>query len=95
LLLYGSECWWVKKEQMTRTETDEMRFLRAVVGHRMMDRKGNEDIKGELGMKETHKGNNEKCQTGELELLKRIPGSCFINVNRKADDVTEVRPILS
>lgn len=37
-----------------------MRFLRAVVGHRMMDRKGNEVIKEELGIKETRKENNEK-----------------------------------
>jgi hypothetical protein len=47
---------------MSRTEMEEMRFLGAVVGHRMMDHKGNEDIKEELGIKETRKGNNEKYQ---------------------------------
>jgi hypothetical protein len=67
-----------------------MSFLRAVVGHRMMDHKGNEDIKEELGMKETHKENNEKYHMEELELWKRIPGSCLINVNWKAEEVAEV-----
>ena len=72
-----------------------MGFLRAVVGHRMMDNKGNEDIKEELGIKETRKQNNGKYHMEELELLKRIPGSRFIDVNRKEADVTEVRPISS
>lgn len=73
-----------------------MRFLRAVVGHRMMDRKGNEDIKEELGIKETRKENNEKYHMEKLvDLLKRIPGSCFNDVNRKAEEVTGVRTISS
>jgi hypothetical protein len=55
LPLYGTECWRIKKEQIRITETEEMGFLRAVVGHRMMDNKGNEDIKEELGIKETRK----------------------------------------
>lgn len=70
-----------------------MRFLRAVVGHRMMDHKGNEDIKEELGIIETRKENNEKYHMEELDLLKRIPGSCFNNVNWKAEEVTGVGPI--
>lgn len=70
-----------------------MRFLRAVVGHRMMDHKGNEDIKGEPGIKETRKENNEKYHMEELDLLKGIPGSCFNNGNRKAEEVTGVEPI--
>jgi hypothetical protein len=60
LPLYVTECWRIKKEQIRRTETEEMRFLRAVIGHRMMDRKSNEDIKEELGVEETRKENNEK-----------------------------------
>jgi hypothetical protein len=61
----------------------------------MMDHKGNEDIKEEPGIKETRKENNEKYHMEELELLKGIPGSCLINVNRKAEEVTEGRPISS
>jgi hypothetical protein len=72
-----------------------MRFLRAVVGHKMMDHKGNEDIKQELGIKETRKENNEKYLMEELDLLKRNPGSCFNNVNRKAEEVMGVGPISS
>jgi hypothetical protein len=68
-----------------------MLFLRGVIGHRMMDRKGNEDIKEELGVKETRKENNEMYHMEEPDLLKRIPGSCFDNVNRTAEEVTGVR----
>jgi hypothetical protein len=93
LPLYVAERWRLKKEQIRRTKTEEMRFLRAVFGHRMMDRKGNEDIKEELGIKETRKETNEKYHMEELDLLKRIPGSCFNSVNRKAREVTGVRPI--
>jgi hypothetical protein len=56
----------------------------------MMDHKGNEHIKEELGIKKTRKGNNEKYHMEELELWKRIPCSCLIDVNRKAEEVTEV-----
>jgi hypothetical protein len=56
----------------------------------MMDHKRNEHIKEELGIKETRKGNNEKYDMEELELWKRIPGSCLIDVNRKAEEVTDV-----
>lgn len=72
-----------------------MRFLGAVVGHRMMDHGGNEDIKEELGIKETRKENNEKYHMEELYLLKRNPSSCFNNVNREAEEVTGVGPVSS
>lgn len=68
--IFVAECWQIKKEQIRRTKTEEMRFIRAAVGHRMMDRKCNEDIKEELGIKETRKGNNEKYHMEELDLLK-------------------------
>lgn len=58
-----------------------MCFLSAAVGHRMMDHEGNE----ELGIKGTRKENNEKYHMEELDLLKRIQGSCFNKVNRKAE----------
>jgi len=47
----------------------------------MMDHEGNE----ELGIKGTRKENNEKYHMEELDLLKRIQGSCFNKVNRKAE----------
>jgi len=48
------------KERTNKKNKDgKTRFHRAGVGHRMMDHKGNEDIKEELGIKETRKENNE------------------------------------
>lgn len=72
-----------------------MRFHRAVVGYKMMDHESNEDVKEELGIKETRKKNNDKYHMEELDLLKRIPGSCFNSVNRKAEEVTGVGQISS
>jgi len=90
LPLYVTECWRIKKEQIKGTETEELCFLRAVTGHRMMDHKGNEDVKVEMGIKETPKENNEKYHMEELNRMKRIPGSCFNSVKRKAEEVTGV-----
>jgi len=95
LPLYVTECWKIKKEQIRKTKTEEMRFLKAVVGHRMLDRKGNEDIKEELGIKETRKENNEKYHMEELDILKIIPGSCLNSGNGKAEEVTGLRTISS
>jgi hypothetical protein len=40
LLMYGYECGSLKKEQIT--DKTEMRFLKAVLGHRMTKHKRNE-----------------------------------------------------
>jgi hypothetical protein len=45
MLLYGSKCWALSKEQMRRVETAKMCFLRLV----MTDHKCNEDIR-EVGI---------------------------------------------
>jgi len=37
VVLYESECWILTTEQIRRMETAELRFLRAVAGHRMTD----------------------------------------------------------
>jgi hypothetical protein len=49
-LLYGSRCWNLTKEENSRTEADEMRFLRDVAGHERADRIRNREIRHELNM---------------------------------------------
>lgn len=51
-LLYGSEsgCWILTKQQESRTETDEMRFLRTVVGNRRTDHIRNRATRQELNI---------------------------------------------
>jgi hypothetical protein len=40
-LLYGSECWYLTKQQFQQFESSEMRFLRSVAGYREMYKKRN------------------------------------------------------
>jgi hypothetical protein len=47
MLLYGSECWTLTKEQI-RTEAAEMPFVRDIAGYRIMDHNRNEDTYEEL-----------------------------------------------
>jgi hypothetical protein len=47
-LLYGSETWVNTKQDMTRLEAAEMRFLRNVKGYTRLDKIRNEVIRKEL-----------------------------------------------
>jgi hypothetical protein len=48
VLLYGSECWTLTKQQLQQIESPEMRFLRSVAGYRRTDKKRNTDIRQKL-----------------------------------------------
>lgn len=48
VLLYGSECWTMTKQDEKKIEAAEMRFLRHVAGYTLWDRKRSEDIRKEL-----------------------------------------------
>jgi hypothetical protein len=45
MLLYGSQCWKLMKEQMRGFRMAEMHFLIAVIGYRMRDHKHNDDTR--------------------------------------------------
>ena len=47
VLLYGTETWAVKSEQLRKLEVMEMKCLRRVVGCTLWDRRRNEDIRAE------------------------------------------------
>jgi hypothetical protein len=49
-LLYGSECWTMRKRDAQTLQAAEMRFLRSVKGCTRLDKIRNEDIRKELGM---------------------------------------------
>ncbi|KAK9071956.1 hypothetical protein SSX86_008387 [Deinandra increscens subsp. villosa] len=49
-LLYGTECWAIKKAQARKLETAEMRMLRWMCGQTRLDRIRNEVIRGKLGV---------------------------------------------
>ena len=47
-LLYGSETWVTTKRDMTGLEAAEMRFVRSVTGHKILDKIRSEVIRKEL-----------------------------------------------
>jgi hypothetical protein len=49
-LLYGSECWTMRKRDTQTLQAAEMRFLRSVKGYTRLDKIRNEDIRKELGV---------------------------------------------
>ena len=49
-MLYGSECWAVKKAQVRKIEVAEMRMLRWMCGHMRLDRIRNEVFRDKLGV---------------------------------------------
>jgi hypothetical protein len=50
VLIYGSEAWAIKKKDITRIQSEEMKFLRSVKGCTRMDNIRNEEIRTELEM---------------------------------------------
>ena len=44
-LLYGSECWLVKKSQIQKMKVEEMMMLRQICGHTRLDRIRNKVIR--------------------------------------------------
>jgi hypothetical protein len=49
-LLYGTETWTLTASQLRRLEAAEMRLLRPLVGHTLLDHKRNEDIRKKLNI---------------------------------------------
>jgi hypothetical protein len=49
-LLYGSECWTMRKRDMQKLQAAEMRLLRSVKGRTRLDKIRNEDVRKELGV---------------------------------------------
>jgi hypothetical protein len=49
-MLYGAECWAVKKKYTHKMSVAEMRMLRWICGHTRMDRIRNEDIRSKVGV---------------------------------------------
>jgi hypothetical protein len=49
-LLYGSETWTLTAFQLKRLEAAEMRLLRPLAGHTLLDHKRNEDIRKKLNI---------------------------------------------
>ncbi|KAD5318012.1 hypothetical protein E3N88_17958 [Mikania micrantha] len=54
-MMYGSDCWPIKKIQERKLETSEMRMLRWMCGHTRLDRIRNETIRGRLGWRASQK----------------------------------------
>jgi hypothetical protein len=49
-LLHGSETWTLTASQLKRLEAAEMRLLRPLAGHTLLDHKRNEDIRKKLNI---------------------------------------------
>ena len=49
-LLYGAECWPIKKSHVQRMRVAEMRMIRWICGHTRLDRIRNEVIRGKVGV---------------------------------------------
>ena len=49
VLLYGAECWTVRKKEKQILEKTEMRMLRRIKGVKLRDRVKSVDIRKELG----------------------------------------------
>ena len=49
-LLYGAECWPIKKSQVHRMKVVEMRMIRWMCGHTRLDKIRNEVIRSKIGV---------------------------------------------
>ena len=49
-MLYGSKCWAIKKQHISKISVIEMRMLRWMSGHARMDRIRNEVIRSKVGV---------------------------------------------
>ncbi|KAK9069524.1 hypothetical protein SSX86_011428 [Deinandra increscens subsp. villosa] len=61
-MLYGSECWAIKKAHVRKLEVTEMRMLRWMGGHTQLDRIRNEVFRGRFAMMSI----SEKIREGRL-----------------------------
>jgi galactokinase/mevalonate kinase-like predicted kinase len=67
-LLYGSEAWTMKRADFKKIQMSEMKFLRAVGGYNLLDKKRSEEIRKELLEKEL----NEQIQQYKIQWTQHV-----------------------
>jgi hypothetical protein len=67
-LLYGSEAWTTRRADFQKIQTSEMKFLRAVGGCNLLDKKRSEEIRKELLVKEL----NEQIQQYRIQWTQHV-----------------------
>ena len=60
-LLYGTECWAIKKQHTHKISVAEMRILRWMCGKTRMDKVRNEDIRSLVGVAPVEDKMRENC----------------------------------
>jgi galactokinase/mevalonate kinase-like predicted kinase len=86
-LLYGSEAWTMKRADFQKILTSDIKFLRAVGGYNLLDKKKSEEIRKELLVNELNEQINSVEYSGHnmfRELVLADYQSLLYNINRKA-----------
>ena len=60
-LLYGTECWAIKRYHAQRMSAAEMRMLRWMCGNMRRDKVRNEDIRTKMGVASIEEKMRENC----------------------------------
>ena len=67
-MLYGSECWAIKRQHISKMSVAEMRMLRWMSGHTRMDRIRNEVIRSKVGVAPIE----DKVREGRLRWFRHV-----------------------
>ncbi|KAE8716647.1 putative peroxygenase 4-like isoform X1 [Hibiscus syriacus] len=84
VLLYGSECWAIKKDHVRRMEAAEMRMLRWACGRTLWDMTPNSAIRMSLGVVLV----SEKLREGRLRWFGHVLGRQPSNAVRRVELIT-------
>src|SRR6218665_855197 len=71
VLLYGSECWSLRKEDERRLLVAEMSWLRRIIGRSRREKVRNEQTREELGLKKQWYKRSRKGDYSGLDTWKR------------------------
>ena len=82
-LLYGTECWPVKKIFEHKMEVTEMRMLRWMCGHTLMDRITNQEFREKLGVAPI----SEKMQKYRLRWFVHVQRNTFDALVRRVESI--------
>ena len=82
-LLYGTECWHVKKIFEHKMEVKEMRMLRWMCGHILMDRIRNQEITEKLGVAPI----SEKMRKNRLRWFGHVQRKTFAAPVRRVENI--------
>jgi len=63
-LLYGTECWAIKRYHAQKMSVAEMRMLRWMCGNTRRDKVRNEDIRTKIGVASIEEQMRENCLDG-------------------------------